>query len=82
MIVLKSSGDANWPWSNAGDNAEKVFAKTYPSLYKHCKRISRCCNQRQDQGKFWWERVPVLFGTYLHCRRYGFNKSNTIMLFL
>jgi len=30
MIVLKSSGDCDWPWSAAGKQAEEVFTRTYP----------------------------------------------------
>ncbi len=33
MIALKSSGDYAWPWANAGQDAEVIFARSYPGLY-------------------------------------------------
>jgi len=55
MIVLKSSGDYEWPWSAAGDDAETVFARAYPSLYAHMKPLQQRLIARQDKGRFWWE---------------------------
>jgi hypothetical protein len=39
MIVLKSSGDHEWPWSASGESAEAVFGGTFPSLHRHLKRF-------------------------------------------
>lgn len=55
MIVLKSSGDHAWPWQDAGDDAEGVFARTHPSLYAHMKPLQARLMKRKDQGRFWWE---------------------------
>ena len=55
MIVLKSSGDHHWPWSNAGDDAEEVFRRTYPSLYGRMKPLEDRLRKRQDKGRYWWE---------------------------
>ena len=55
MIVMKSSGDAEWPWSNAGDEAEQLFRQTYPSLYAHMKPLDAQLRKRRDQGHHWWE---------------------------
>ncbi|MCF7993534.1 MAG: restriction endonuclease, partial [Chromatiaceae bacterium] len=55
MIVLKSSGDHIWPWSDAGDYAEAVFARTYPSLHAQMKPLQARLMKRQDKGRFWWE---------------------------
>ena len=55
MIVLKSSGDHNWPWSDAGDDAEETFRQTYPSLYGHMKPLEDRLRKRQDKGRYWWE---------------------------
>ncbi|OAI53274.1 hypothetical protein AYO44_04390 [Planctomycetaceae bacterium SCGC AG-212-F19] len=55
MIVLKSSGNHNWPWSQSGDDAEKVFQQTYPSLHAHMKPLANPLRKRQDQGEQWWE---------------------------
>ncbi|MDP9379455.1 MAG: N-6 DNA methylase [Chloroflexota bacterium] len=53
MIVLKSSGDYRWPWSDAKDTAEQVFAQTYPSLYQHLKPFEERLRKRQDKGHHW-----------------------------
>jgi hypothetical protein len=67
MIVLKSSENADWPWSKAKDaeSAEAVFKKAYPSLYRHLKPLQSFLDEksgkmkglehREDQGRFWWE---------------------------
>ena len=55
MIALKSSGDHKWPWANAGDDAERIFENTFPSLFSHFEGHREKLNRRSDQGKFWWE---------------------------
>lgn len=55
LIVLKSSGDHDWPWSDAGDAAEEVFRQTYPSLHAHMKPLEAKLRKRQDKGRNWWE---------------------------
>ena len=61
MIVLKSSGDAKWPWSDAKSNAEKVFRETYPSVFAHLNSFREAAIRRQDQGQFWWESRACAF---------------------
>lgn len=67
MIMLKSSGDYHWPWSDAPDEAEAEgrFQATYPGLYRHFKKLEqfndpktgklRGLRHREDQGRWWWE---------------------------
>ncbi len=55
MITLKSSGDFEWAWSNAGERAEDVFRRTFPSIYDYMKPLEPALAQRQDKGRFWWE---------------------------
>ncbi len=55
MVVLKSSGDHAWPWSEQGDQAEDVFRATYPSLYARMKPLEPSLRKRQDKGRYWWE---------------------------
>jgi hypothetical protein len=55
MIVLKSSSDHAWPWSDAGAETEEVFRQTYPSLYRHMKPLEDRLRKRQDKGQYWWE---------------------------
>ncbi len=55
MIVMKSSENHDWPWTNAGDAAEEVFAEVYPSLYAHAVSYRDALEGRQDQGRYWWE---------------------------
>jgi hypothetical protein len=55
MIVLKSSSDHPWPWSDAGDNAEETFQRTFLSLYGHMKPLEDRLRRRQDKGRYWWE---------------------------
>jgi hypothetical protein len=57
MIVLKSSSDHSWPWSNETDaaKAEGIFHQTFPSLYQHLKPLEEKLRNRQDRGRYWWE---------------------------
>jgi hypothetical protein len=55
MIVLKSSANKDWPWSNDPNNAEEVFARTHPSLYAYLRPLKSQLMNRQDKGRFWWE---------------------------
>jgi len=55
MIALKSSENHPWPWADAGDQADAVFAKTYPSLHVHMNQFREPLIKRQDQGRYWWE---------------------------
>jgi type I restriction-modification system DNA methylase subunit len=55
MIAIRSSGDHEWPWSNAGDNAEAVFRDAYPSVHTWMKPHENAMRKRQDKGRNWWE---------------------------
>jgi hypothetical protein len=57
MIVMKSSGDHSWPWSDANGypEAERIFQQSYPSLYRHLGEHEESLRRRCDQGRFWWE---------------------------
>ncbi len=57
MIVLKSSGDFSWPWSDVSDTAiaEYIFQRTFPSIHHHLKLREEKLRNRQDQGRHWWE---------------------------
>jgi hypothetical protein len=61
MILLKSSENYAWAWSEAGDNAENIFAETYPSLYRHFKDFEDRLRQREDQGRYWWELRSCIY---------------------
>jgi type I restriction-modification system DNA methylase subunit len=63
MIVLKSSGDHSWPWSNAADEAtaEALFQQAYPSLHEHMKSLEDKLRKRQDHGRYWWELRPCAY---------------------
>jgi len=55
MIVLRSSDNYAWPWADAGENAEEVFRRVYPSVYDHINGYRSALQKRQDQGRYWWE---------------------------
>ena len=57
MIVLKSSANRSWPWSDATDmvKAEELFQQTFPSLHGHLKPLEEKLRNRQDKGRYWWE---------------------------
>ncbi len=55
MIAVKSSDNHAWAWSDCGEDAEAVFARTYPALHAHMKPFEASLRKRQDKGRFWWE---------------------------
>ena len=57
MIVIASSVNRKWPWSEAKNmaEAERIFAETYPAIYQHLNRFQEQLIERDDQGKFYWE---------------------------
>ncbi len=57
MIVLASSANRKWPWSDEIDigAAERLFAATYPAIYDHMTTRRAALKARQDQGRFFWE---------------------------
>lgn len=73
MILLKSSAEHPWPWANeaTAEEAESIFAKSYPSLYKRMLPLASFpdpktgkltgLKHRQDHGRFWWELRPCAY---------------------
>ncbi len=57
MIALRSSSESKWPWSDQ-DNAEEVFSKTYPSVYRHMMANKPALLGRKNNVRFWWELSP------------------------
>ena len=59
IVLLKSSSNADWPWSKPADSgaerAEGSFRDTYPSLYAHFKKHEERLRARSDKGTYWWE---------------------------
>jgi type I restriction-modification system DNA methylase subunit len=66
FILMKSSANYEWAWSKSeSEAAEKIFAQTYPSIYKHFKSFESKLRKRQDQGRFWWElRACVYYDAF------------------
>ena len=56
LITIPSSGNHDWPWSNAAhEDAQALFANTYPSVHQHFLPFVEQLKKRDDQGRFWWE---------------------------
>jgi TaqI-like C-terminal specificity domain len=57
MLVMKSSANHEWPWSNAATeaDAEAIFRRTYPAVCAHLDQHRTALVKRQDQGDYWWE---------------------------
>jgi hypothetical protein len=55
MIVIPSSGDHSWPWSDSGDASEDVFRATFPGIHEWMKPRETELRKRQDKGRNWWE---------------------------
>jgi len=56
VLLLRSSSDHAWPWSNLPEaEAEKSFASLYPAIHRHLKASEQHLRKRTDKGRFWWE---------------------------
>jgi type I restriction-modification system DNA methylase subunit len=57
LILIKSSANHEWVWSNkkTEEEAENSFCQTYPSIYQHFQSFKSQLRKRQDQGRYWWE---------------------------
>lgn len=55
LISIRSSANYPWPWSDAQDDAERIFERTYPAVWAHLNQFRDRAIKRQDQGRFWWE---------------------------
>jgi hypothetical protein len=61
IILIKSSSDYTWDWSNNKENAEIIFKNKYPSIYVHLKSFEEKLCKRQDKGRYWWELRPCAY---------------------
>ena len=57
LIAIASSANREWPWSNARNDseAERIFKRTYPAIYRHLSGYRERLVAREDQGRFYWE---------------------------
>ncbi len=57
LIAIASSVNREWPWSNTRNTteAERIFAETYPAIYRHLNGYRDRLIARDDQGRFFWE---------------------------
>jgi hypothetical protein len=56
LIKIESSENKQHPWSSLpAREAERQFAKTYPSVYAHLNSLRDALIRRDDQGRFFWE---------------------------
>ena len=56
LIRIESSENKQHPWTGKKEKeAERVFAATYPAIYKHLNPFRDKLIRRDDQGKYFWE---------------------------
>ena len=56
LIKIESSTNKKHPWSDKpNEKAEKLFASTYPSIYRHFQGFRDRLMNRDDKGKYYWE---------------------------
>ena len=57
LIVIASSANREWSWSDArsSSEAEQIFAEIYPAIHSHLSLYRDRLIARDDQGVFWWE---------------------------
>ena len=56
LIKIESSENKKHPWTGMSDReAERVFAKTFPTVHSWFEPMRTPLIKRSDQGKFFWE---------------------------
>jgi adenine-specific DNA-methyltransferase len=56
LIKIESSENREHPWSGKPEQeAERIFAKTYPAIHAWFERFRSKLIDRDDQGKYFWE---------------------------
>ncbi len=56
VINIQNGGNHPWPWTGKEKTeAEKLFATSYPAIYRHLQPFRKELEKRSDQGEFYWE---------------------------
>jgi type I restriction-modification system DNA methylase subunit len=58
IIIPKGTDEGvSHPWKIAKheQEAQVIFQKTYPAIYRHLSQFEDALRKRQDQGDYWWE---------------------------
>ena len=56
LIKIESSSNKKHPWSGKPvEEAEAIFAKTYPAIHAHLNEYREALIRRDDQGAYFWE---------------------------
>ncbi len=56
VINIQNGGNHPWPWTGKEEGeAEKLFATSYPAIYRHLQPFREKLEKRSDQGEFYWE---------------------------
>lgn len=56
LIKIESSENREHIWSNKPEKeAEEIFAKKYPAIYRYFEQFRSQLINRSDQGRFFWE---------------------------
>jgi hypothetical protein len=50
MLAMKSSSNHPWPWAKASDQAEAVFAATYPAIHAHLNQYREALIKPRTRG--------------------------------
>lgn len=62
LIKIESSANKAHPWSGKKDEeAEKVFAQTYPAIHAHLELYRDKLIKRSDQGQYFWELRACIY---------------------
>ena len=81
LIAIASSANLEWPWSNAENEseAEQVFSKTYPAVFRHLNSYRERLINRSDQGKFYWELRACAYYTEFEKPKIIYREISSVM---
>jgi hypothetical protein len=62
LIKIESSENKKHPWSDyQKKEAEEIFTKTYPAVYRYLSQFREILIKRCDQGRFFWELRSCIY---------------------
>ncbi len=79
-IIAIASGSnirGGWPWSDRTEaEAERIFAREQPALFKHLSQWRTELKKRTDKGDYWWELRACAYWDAFDKTKIAYNETS------
>ncbi|PPQ33342.1 Eco57I restriction-modification methylase domain-containing protein [Rhodopila globiformis] len=79
LIAIASGSNikGGWPWSRRGESdAERVFAREHPALFRHLSQWRTELKKRSDKGEYWWELRACAYWDAFKQTKIAYNETS------